>query len=302
MEHDYDVIVVGGSFAGMSATLQLVRARQNVLVLDGNLRRNRFARHSHGFLGQDGRAPDDIIADSRAQLMKYETLTWKNELAVTARRTDRLIEITTGTGDTFSSRTLILATGVKDTLPDIPGLAQRWGKAVFHCPYCHGYELNRQPMGVLASSGLAMHQALMLPDWGPTTLFLNHAFDPDETQLAQLARRNVTLERTGIAGITGDNATVILEDGRKIDLAGLLIQTRTEITSPLAHQLGCAFEEGPLGPFIKIDAMMETTIPGVFACGDAAVGAGSVGLAVGNGVRAGAAAHHALIFWDNAVA
>lgn len=299
MEQNYDVIVIGGSFAGMSASLQLARARQHVLVLDGSLPRNRFAKASHGFLGQDGRAPNDILADARAQLMKYPTLCWKNDLAIAARRRGRLLEVDTQEGLKLSARALILATGVTDTLPDIPGIAERWGGSVFHCPYCHGYELNQQPVGVLASSALAMHQALMLPDWGPTTLFLNNAFDPDETRLSQLARRNVTLERTPVRKITGDNATVVLEDGREINLAGLLIQTRTDVTSPLPRQLGCTFADGPIGAFIQTDAMMETSVPGVFACGDNMLGAGSVGLAVGNGVRAGTAAHHSLIFWDD---
>ncbi|OSQ40455.1 NAD(P)/FAD-dependent oxidoreductase [Thalassospira mesophila] len=298
--YDYDVIVIGGSFSGMSASLQLVRARKNVLVLDGGLPRNRFAKASYGFLGQDGRAPNDILADARAQLMKYPTLSWKNDLAITARRSGRLLEVETQDGLKLSARALILATGVTDTLPDIPGIAERWGGSVFHCPYCHGYELNQQAMGVLASSALAMHQALMLPDWGPTTLFLNNAFDPDETQLSQLARRHVTLERTPVRKITGDKATMILEDGRQIHLAGLLIQTRTDVTSPLAQQLGCTFADGPLGAFIQTDAMMETSIPGVFACGDNMLGAGAVALAVGNGGRAGAAAHHSLMFWDDA--
>lgn len=299
MQHDFDTIIIGGSFAGMSAALQLVRARQKVLVLDGNVRRNRFARHSHGFLGQDGASPDNIIATSRAQLLKYPTLSWENTLAQSAERMGRLFKITTETGQSYLTRTLVLATGVTDTLPDIPGLAERWGDCVFHCPYCHGYEMDQQPLGVLASSDLAMHQALMLPDWGPTTFFLNHAFDPTDIQLSQLARRKVTLERTPVAEITGDQATVRLVDGRNIPLAGLLIQTRTAITSPIASQLGCAFVEGPLGPYLQTDAMMETTIPGVFACGDAMIAAGSVGLAVGNGIRAGTAAHHCLIFWDD---
>ncbi|WP_073956190.1 NAD(P)/FAD-dependent oxidoreductase [Thalassospira sp. TSL5-1] len=300
MQHDFDTIIIGGSFAGMSAALQLARARQKILVLDDNVRRNRFARHSHGFLGQDGTSPDDIIASSRAQLLKYPTLSWENTLAQSAERAERMFKVTTETGQSVVSRTLILATGVTDTLPDVPGLAERWGDHVFHCPYCHGYEFNQQPLGVLASSELAMHQALMLPDWGPTTLFLNNAFEPNDIQLAQLHRRKVTLEHTPIAEITGDQATVHLTDGRNIPLAGLLIQPRTKISSPLASQLGCAFADGPLGPYLQTDAMLETTIPGVFACGDAMIAAGSVGLAVGNGIKAGTAAHHCLIFWDDA--
>lgn len=292
----YDVIIVGGSYAGLSAGLQLARARRNVLVLDSGLRRNRFADTSHGFLGQDGRAPGDIAAEARAQLMAYPTVQWLADTAVEAMPADGAFGVRTLAGEELSARRLILASGVIDELPDIEGLKQRWGQSVFHCPYCHGYELNQGAIGVLATSPLSIHHALMLPDWGPTTFFINGVFEPDAEQLAQLAARGVRLETRRVRRIDGARADVVLSDGEIIAVAGLFAMPQTSMASPLAEQLGCAFEEGPMGPFIQTDATQQTSVPGVFACGDAALAAGSVALAVGDGARAGAGTHRSLIF------
>ena len=292
----YDVIIVGGSYAGISAGLQLARARRKVLVIDAGLRRNRFAEHSHGFLGQDGRAPAAITGQARDQLLSYPGVEWLSDTAVDARKVNDGFVVTTRNADPFVAQRLILATGVVDELPDIAGLRQRWGRQVFHCPYCHGYELNQGPVGVLAASALAMHQALMLPDWGPTTLFLNGVFEPDADQLAQLDKRRVTVERERVISIEGELIDVVLASGRRISLAGLFTQPRVSMASPLAALLGCEFEAGPMGDFIKVDALRETSVPGVFACGDAALAAGNVAIAVGEGARAGAATHQSLMF------
>ncbi|WP_458760646.1 NAD(P)/FAD-dependent oxidoreductase [Afipia sp. TerB] len=292
----YDAIIVGGSYAGLSAGLQLARARRSVLVIDEGLRRNRFADSSHGFLGQDGRAPGAIAADGRAQLLAYPSVTWLDARVASLRKTANGFAVEAA-NESHQAQRLILATGVGDDLPDVAGLAERWGKSVFHCPYCHGYELRRGRIGVIASSELSMHHALMLPDWGETTLFLNDAFVPDEEQLGQLRKRGVTLERAPIARISG-HATVELRDGRAIALDGLFTLTRISSKDPLAEQLGCAFDEGPTGAVIKTDFSKETTVPGVFACGDVARMAGNVALAVGDGVMAGVAAHRSLMFAD----
>lgn len=294
----FEAIIVGGSYAGLSAALQLARARRKILVIDDGRRRNRFAGTSHGFLGQDGRAPGAIAADARTQLMAYPTVEWIDGRASRGTRTEAGFSITTESGNSYDAKRLILATGVVDGLPNIAGLAERWGRSVFHCPYCHGYELQNGLIGVLAVSPLSMHQALMLPDWGSTTLFLNGAFVPDGEQLAQLGRRGVVIESAPVEKIGGDRADVILTDGRVIQLDGLFTMPRTSMASPLAEQFGCAFEQGPLGSFLQTNAVKETTVPGVFACGDAARAAGSVALAVGDGALTGTAAHQSLMFRD----
>jgi thioredoxin reductase len=291
----FDVIIVGGSYAGMAAALQLVRARRKVLIIDAGQRRNRFARTSHGLLGQDGRAPDAIFADAKAQLLKYPDLTWRDGVVASAARTDDHFTVRTGAGDTLAGRRLVLATGVKDHLPDVPGLAERWGGTVILCPYCHGYEFERGRLGVLAVSALSMHQALLVPDWaGSTVLLTGGAFEPDADQRRQLAARGVAIETEPVAEVC-DAASVRLRDGRTIALDGLFIATRIDV-GPLARDLGCALVDGPLGALVQTDDMKATSVPGVFACGDVARAMASLSLAIGDGALAGAAVHRSLVF------
>ncbi|WP_296257314.1 MULTISPECIES: NAD(P)/FAD-dependent oxidoreductase [unclassified Pseudomonas] len=290
----YDVIIIGGSYAGISAGLQVARARRKVLVIDAGLRRNRFAHQAHGFVGHDGSDPALIAQQASEQLQAYPNVDWLCALAATALRQGETFVVTLADGQSFAGSRLILATGVVDELPDIPGLAERWGTSVFHCPYCHGYELNGGAIGVLASGPLALHHALMLPDWGPTTLLLNQAFEPDAEQVGRLIHRGVVVESERVTAL-GEHAQVTLASGRTLEFAGLFTQPRTHMASPLAAQLGCEFEDGPMGAFIKVDAMRETSVPGVFACGDAAVAAGNVATAVGDGARTGGAAHQSLM-------
>jgi thioredoxin reductase len=292
----YDAVIIGGSYAGLSAGLQLARARRKVLVYDEGIRRNRFAAHSHGFLGQDGRDPAAIAAEARDQLLAYPNVTWLAERAVSAERRDDSFALTSASGAAQEARAVVLATGITDRLPDVPGLAERWGRAVFHCPYCHGYELDEGRIGVLAVSEISMHHALMLPDWGNVTFFLNGAFEPTDAQLDQLFARGVTVEWKKIRALDGDPLDVVLEDGRRIALDGMFTATVTEVSSPIAGQLGCDFADGPTGRYIRTDEMKATSVPGVFACGDAARAAGNVAMAVGDGAMAGAATHRKLMF------
>lgn len=293
----YDVIIAGGSYAGMSAALQLARARRKVLVIDAGQRRNRFAASAHGFLGQDGRAPGDIADDARRQLLAYPTVEWVSGTASKASQEKGGFLVEAHDGQRYSTQRLVLATGVVDELPEVEGLAQRWGKSVFHCPYCHGYELEQGPIGVLATSPMSLHHALMLPDWGPTTFFTDGVFEPDLEQQHSLARRGVILVPERVERIEGDRADVVLSDGRVIAIDGLFVLPRLQVAGSLATSLGCAFEDGPLGAFIQADPMTRaTSVPGVFVCGDAAMPFGSVALAVGDGVRAGSGVHRSLIF------
>lgn len=292
----FDAIVVGGSFAGLSAALQLARARRRLLVVDAGLPRNRFAAHSHGFLGQDGRPPGQILADGRAQLMRYPAVQWLQATATQAAAAPGGgFLLHTDAGEPVATRRLLLATGVTDRLPPLPGLAERWGRSVFHCPYCHGYELGQGRIGVIAASPLAQHHALLLPDWGTVTLFLHGAYQPDAAQAAALQARGVTVVAGALREVTGD-ATVVAADGRRFVMDGLFTQPTTQPASPLATQLGCEPEDSPMGRFVRTNAMKETTVPGVFACGDIARAAGNVALAVGEGALAGAALHQSLVF------
>ncbi len=296
----FDVIVIGGSYAGIAAALQLGRARRKVLVLDAGQRRNRFAPHSHGFLGQDGQAPEAIAAKGRAEVLAYPTVTWREVAATEARAIPGGFTVRAG-GEELRARRLVLATGVVDDLPEVPGLAERWGKTAFHCPYCHGYELGLGRLGVLATGPLSLHSAALVSEWaapGQLTLFLNGAFEPDAEQLADLASRGIAIERERVEAIQGEAPAIelVLRGGRTSRLDGLFVMSRTRIHSPFAESLGCQLEEGPVGSFYKTDAMKETTVPGVFACGDAGLAMGAVSFAVADGVRAGVGAHQSLVF------
>lgn len=296
---DHDVIIVGGSFAGLSAAMQLARARRAVLVLDSGAPRNRFSAASHGFPGQDGRSPSDIGATLRAELGRYPTVRFQDAEATAASKLQSGFSLSLSTGDEVSAQRLVLAYGVRDTLPDLPGLAERWGTSVLHCPYCHGYELNQQPVGVLARNEAAIHQAMLLPDWGATTLFTQGSFTPTPDQRQILKRRGVTVEEVPITGLVGPAPTleaVELADGRDLPLAGLFIAPQTAPSSALGAMLGCAAKDGPTGPYLDVDAMQATSVPGVFAAGDLASPMANATLAAAAGVMAGAAAHRSLIF------
>ena len=292
----YDVIVIGGSYAGMAGALQLARGRRQVLVIDAGIRRNRFAAHSHGLLGQDGKSPAAIAEEAKAQLVKYPNLTWLQGSVATAEKNGELFTVITADNKSFNAKRLLLATGVTDHLPTINGLQERWGKSVFHCPYCHGYELNQGALGVLAVGPASLHQALLIPDWGPTTLFTNNCFVPDAAQQKQLAARNVNIETETVAEIIGEHAGVKLASGRVIELAGLFVASLTKPASPLAQELGCEIAESPIGFYIQTDEFKQTSVPGVFACGDLARPMGSVTFAIGDGAQAGFALHKSLIF------
>ena len=296
-EH-FDVVVVGGSFAGLAAALQLARARRRVLVVDAGSRRNRFAAAAHGFLGQDGRPPGEIIADARTQLLAYPSVTLRDDTAVDTADAAGGWRVTLADRPAVETARLVLATGVVDVLPDVPGLAERWGRSVLHCPYCHGYEFADRPLGVLATGPLAIHQAMLVREWGPTTLFGGGVMVPDEEQRAALAARGIPFEPVPVAALEGPEGeieAVHLADGRRVPLTALYIASRT-LPPPLAVRLGCGFDDGPFGPIIRADERRQTTVPGVYAAGDAARLMPTVSGAVADGAAAGVFAHQSLVF------
>lgn len=297
---DIEAIVVGGSFAGLSAAMQLARARRRVLVIDGGKPRNRYAEHAHGFLAQDGRAPHEIMRDASDQLRRYPKVEFFHGQAVAARRADdgESFALDLEDGRTVHGRSVVLATGLRDELPPVAGLQERWGKTVLHCPYCHGYEVGGRPLGVLANHPMSTHQAVILPDWGPTTYFTQGKFEPDEATLAHLKERGVAIERSPIVELLGHAPqleAVRVADGRVLKLAAIFTAPTLRMASPMAHELGCAFEEGPLGPYIKVDDVKQTSVPGVFAAGDAASPMHNATLASAAGVMAGFGAHRRLM-------
>lgn len=294
----YDAVVVGGSWAGLAAALQLARARRRVLVVDAGRPRNRVARAAHGFLGQDGRAPADVVATGRAEVLAYPTAALVAGEVTHAVAEGGVFRLALASGATAVGRRLVLATGIVDELPDLPGLGERWGTTVLHCPYCHGYEVADRRLGVLAPTPLHVHAALLLPDWSAdVTLFTGGAFLLDGAQRDALAARGVRVEERPVVALVGDApalAGVRLADGAVVPLDALFTGGRSRMASPLAEQLGCTLDEGPTGVVIRTDAQQATTVPGVYAAGDVARSPGNATLAVASGMTAGIAAHQSL--------
>ncbi|MGE4371917.1 MAG: NAD(P)/FAD-dependent oxidoreductase [Xanthobacter sp.] len=295
----HDAIVIGGSFAGLSAALYIARACRSVCVIDAGRPRNRFATASHGLFGQDGGKPLEMIATARAQLQLYPTVRFLSGQAAQAEAIDGGFEVRLENTEAVRASALVLAYGVTDILPDLPGLSERWGRSVLHCPYCHGYEFAGQRLGVLQSEPLAVHRALHVADWGPVTLFLNGGDAPDTQMQDKLIRRGVQIEPARITSLQGegrDLSGLLMEDERVVPLEALFVGVPVRMNSTLAEDLGCLLDEGPFGPLIRTDARKLTTVPGIYAAGDIARAPHSAGWAAADGMTAGVSLHQDLIF------
>jgi thioredoxin reductase len=227
--------------------------------------------------------------------MAYPTLHWVDGVASQILGQRDAFQAVTDSGETFSSRRILLAGGVSDQLPDVPGIAERWGRSVFHCPYCHGYELEKGHIGVIATGPMSIHQAQLLPEWGTVTLLTNGTIALTPDQRDDLRCRGVTVEDTPIRKITGA-AEVDLHDGRVLAFAGLFTATRTAPTHGLAEAAGCVLMETPLGCQIQTADTKETSVRGIFACGDVARAPHSLSLAIADGAWAGAQLHRSLVW------
>ncbi|MBB4128270.1 thioredoxin reductase [Xanthomonas translucens] len=302
MQHD--AIVIGGSFAGLSAALMLARGHRKVLVVDAGLPRNRYATHSHGLLALDGLPGSAVLAQARTQLLAYPSVEWWDGQVEDATALPGGWEVALADGRRASTRGMVLATGVADQLPDLPGVAERWGRTVMHCPYCHGYELGRQArIGVLGNgTRMSAEQALMLADWGRVTLFAQGMPLDDAELMAKLARRGVQLETRRAVALEGEGAAIDamrVDDGARVKIQALFLSAPTRMASPLAERLGCRFDEGPLSPYLSVDEKKLTSLPRVYAAGDAARMYGNATLASADGMLAGVGLHHALIAEDS---
>lgn len=291
-----DVAVVGGSFAGVSAALMLARARRRVVILDEGLTRNRFASASHGFLGQDGAAPGAIRAKGLAEVLAYPTA------GLVEGRVER---ITGGAGafvlegaEPVTAARVILAYGQKDVLPDIPGLADCWGRTAVQCPYCHGFELADRPTGLLAVEAIPMHHATHLRDWTDDLILLENGVAVTAVEATVLDRPGLRREAGQVLRVRhreGAIEAVELEGGREVAMRALYFVTWQEPASPLGEVLGCALEETPMGRHLKVDEHQRTTVPGIFAAGDLSRPYPSATQAAATGNTAGAACHQDLL-------
>ncbi|MDB5585617.1 MAG: NAD(P)/FAD-dependent oxidoreductase [Devosia sp.] len=295
MDH---VLVIGGSFAGLSAALQLVRTGRRVTVLDTKLPRNRFAHAAQGLLGFDGVSPWDIRRQGEANVLAYPTASIVKARAVSARVIDGGFAVTDEAGTERQAQRLILAYGQTDVMVDIPGFAECWGNTVVPCPYCHGYEVANQRLGLLYSSAMSLHGANLIRDWSERiTLFTDGNDIPDEER-HKLAARGIALVEGKVAELahtTGKIAAVVLTDGARVELDTLFAHTRSAPSSNLHETLGLETVDGPMGPYIKITEKYETSLAGVYAAGDSASLMPNLNLALASGAMAGVMCHQSML-------
>lgn len=295
---DVDVAVIGGSFAGLSAALMLARGRRRVAVFDTGQTRNRYSAASHGVYGHDGRSPDAIRADARRDLAAYPTAQLIDRAVTGIDGHADAFRVTDSAGGVITARRVILAYGMLDRLPDIPGLADCWGVSAVHCPYCHGYELADRPTAVLMMRPGLPHQALMLPDWTGRISVVTAGHDLTADDRARLTDLGIGIEDRVLAGLihAGGHLTGLrLADDTVVDCGAMYLAPSADPACDLAARLGCATEAGPFGDFLRVDDWGATTVGGVYAAGDLARPVPSAPLAVAQGVLAGTACHRSLM-------
>lgn len=291
-----DVAVVGGSFAGVSAAIMLARGRRRVVIIDDGTTRNRYAHASHGFLGMDGAGPEAIRAKGLAEVLAYPTAR-RLEGRVTAIRGQAGAFVLEGPEPVQAAR-VILAFGQRDILPDIPGLAECWGKTVVQCPYCHGYELADRTTGLLAWEAIPLHHSVHLQDWTDDLILLENGVEVTAEEAVRLSRPGLRRQPGRVVRVhhrDGAIHAVELQGGDRVEMRALYLVTWQEPASDLAAALGCEVVETPMGKHLKVDDHQRTTVPGVFAAGDLARPYPSATQAASTGNRAGAACHQDLL-------
>jgi thioredoxin reductase len=291
----FDVVVVGAGAAGLNAALVLGRARRRVAVVDAGAPRNAPAGHMHGFLSRDGMPPADLLAVGRAEVAGYgvELLDGRVEQVDPGPPPGFLVHL--AGGPALGARRLLVATGLRDQLPELPGVRERWGKDLLHCPYCHGYEVRDQPLGVLGTGPRAVGQALLLRQWSPDVVFFPHT-----TELAADERERLTARGVGIADgvverlVVEDDRLrgVELADGRVVDRGAVFVAPRMVAHDGLLTDLGCRQDEDG---WVVTDPSGRTSVPGVWAAGNVADPRAQVVTAAGMGSAAAMAINQDLV-------
>lgn len=301
-----DVIVIGGGAAGLTAAIALGRARRSVIVIDAGEPRNAPADGVHNLLGHDGIAPLELVRRGRAEAERYG-VHFLEGTATTAARTNSGFEVEAA-GARLEARRLIVATGAVDALPPIPGLSDHWGHSVLHCPYCHGWEVQDTRIGIIGTSPMSVHQALMWRQWSDRiVLFSNTAPEHSEQELLELRARGVQVVAGLIAGVEsvdGKLSTVVLESGQEHGIDALVVATELTVRADVLAELGLTPQplDNGFGAAIASDAMRATTVPGVWVAGNVTDPFGTVAFASADGLRAGSAANADLIAEDVRIA
>ena len=285
----FDVIIIGGSYAGLSAAMALGRSLRHVLIIDSGLPCNRQTPHSHNFLTQDGAAPGELSEKAKTQVLKYSTVHFIEDKAAKGVKTDQGFQIHTKSGKQFDAQKVILATGIKDVMPEIKGLSDCWGISVVHCPYCHGFEIKNKKTGIIANGERAYHLAPMVKNLtDDLTILTNGKADFDSEQLSKFRKNNIRIIEKEIIEIEHDNGYikhVVFKDNSKEHFEATYAALPFEQHSDIPESMGCELNEQG---YIQVDMMYKTTIEGVFACGDNCTRIRSVANAVASGNMVGA--------------
>lgn len=286
---NYEAIVIGGSYAGLSAAMSLGRLMRRTLVIDSGKPCNASTPHSHNFLTQDGKTPGEISQIGRAQVEKYDTVTFREDFVVSADKTENGFEVKTLSGTVFNGKKLIFATGVRDVMPDIEGFADCWGISVIHCPYCHGYEYRSKKTAVFANGPTAVHLAALLESLTREVIVLTNGtpeFSAEEKET--LEKLSVDIIASGIDYIKHENGhldRIVFKDNTELICEVMYARIPFIQHSEIPKLLGCTLTEQG---HIETDKLQKTTVPDIFACGDATSPMRSVANAVAAGNLTGA--------------
>jgi thioredoxin reductase len=279
----YDVVVVGGGAAGLNAALVLGRARRRVAVVDGGAPRNAPAVHMHGFLSRDGTPPAELLAVGREEAAAYGVEFIFGHVASIAPG----FSITLADGEALGTRRVVIATGATDELPEIPGLRERWGEDFLHCPYCHGWEVRDQPLGVLGTGAGSVEHAQLIRQWSDDLVFFTHTYDLTEAERERLAARGIRIVDGEVRGLVVEDDRlrgVVLGNGRTVERAALFVRPgiRPRLDG-LVEQLGFELDDGG---FVRVDDAGRTSVAGVWAAGNVANPRAQVITAAGEGSAA----------------
>ena len=294
---NFDVIIVGGSYSGLAAGMALGRALRRVLIIDSGKPCNRQTPHSHNFLTQDGRTPQEIGKIAKQQVEKYDSIEFFLGTATSGAKTNGMFEVQTQSGEMFRARKLIFATGIRDIMQDISGYEECWGISVIHCPYCHGYEVRDETTGILGNGDYAFEFASFISNWTKDlTVFTNGISTLTQEQAAKIQSHRIKIVETEIEKLDHTNGQlrkIVFKDGTTTSLKALYARSPFEQHCTIPEAFGCELtEEG----YIKIDAAQRTTVDGVFACGDNTTRMRTVANAVAMGTAAGVSASKDIIF------
>jgi thioredoxin reductase len=301
MDENWECIVVGGGAAGLSAALVLGRARRRTLVVDAGRPSNAVAHGIGGLLGHDGRPPAELYELGRAELAGYPTVEVRSGEVTSGTSTGGAFALTLDDGTVETTKRVLLASGMDYRRPDLPGLDERWGRSVFHCPFCHGWEVRDRALGVLDPGPMGAMRALMLTMWSDdVTLYTDGPADLDPVDAHRLHAAGIPVEDRRVVGLagTGDDLDAVeLEGGSSRACGGLLVPVTLHQRSALAAQLGAEALPPAMiaADALVVDPMFATTAPGVFAAGDLGTAMPSVANAVAAGSNAAAAVVHSLI-------